>query len=308
MATQLKQLQDLVAQEAHAPAPPAVVQLAESLRKKHGDCVEAILFYGSVLRDGNDEGKIVDLYLLCDSYENLHRNPVMRFLNAALPPNVYYHEEPFEDRKVRAKYAVLTLQQFERLVTAETLHPYFWARFAQPTSVLWARDAARAQRVSKALAQSVMTLLAETHPLLTQPVSAEETWVRAFSETYRTELRAEGPERAREIYLRNKGRYDAFAEVFDRETGTNGTRESVGSATPRHAAFKWFTRRVLGKALSVARLIKAAFTFTDGASYLAWKIERHSGVSVTLTPWQKRHPILASGWLFWKLYFRGAFR
>jgi hypothetical protein len=39
-----------------------------------------------------------------------------------------------------------------------------------------------------------------------------------------------------------------------------------------------------------------------------WKIERHSGVSITLTPWQRRHPILASTVLFWQLYRKGAFR
>jgi len=305
MAAHREKLRDLIAHEMYAAAPPAVVQLAQSLRDKHGSCVQAILFYGSVLRDGNDEGKIVDLYLLCDSYRNLHEGPVMRCLNAVLPPNVYYHDEPFEGRKARAKYAVLTLQHFERLVAEKTLQPYFWARFAQPTSILWSRDEATKQRVSSALAQSVLTLLGQILPLLPHRANAEEIWVRAFSETYRTELRAEGPERAKEIYLRNKERYDAFAEALanDFETQDHGA-----PGIRRHAQFKWFVRRVLGKGLSVARLMKGAFTFTDGASYLAWKIERHSGVPITLTPWQKRHPILASGWLFWKLYFRGAFR
>jgi hypothetical protein len=54
--------------------------------------------------------------------------------------------------------------------------------------------------------------------------------------------------------------------------------------------------------------VKSAFTFEDGASYLMWKIERHSGVSFELTPWQKRHPILASGTLFWRIYRAGGFR
>lgn len=67
-------------------------------------------------------------------------------------------------------------------------------------------------------------------------------------------------------------------------------------------------RRLIGKPLNVMRLIKAAFTFQGGARYLAWKIERHSGVKVELTPWQERHPILASSVLFWRLYRKGAFR
>ena len=71
---------------------------------------------------------------------------------------------------------------------------------------------------------------------------------------------------------------------------------------------KWVTRRFLGKLLSVLRLAKAAFTFQDGAGYLLWKIERHSGVSITLTSWQRRHIILASSVLFWRLYRKGAFK
>ncbi len=63
----------------------------------------------------------------------------------------------------------------------------------------------------------------------------------------------------------------------------------------------WFRTRRNGKALSVLRLVKAAFTFTAGADYLAWKIERHSGMHIELTDWQRRHPILASPPILWRL-------
>jgi hypothetical protein len=37
-------------------------------------------------------------------------------------------------------------------------------------------------------------------------------------------------------------------------------------------------------------------------------MERHSGVRVEATPWQRRHPLIG-GWLVaWRLYRRGAFR
>ena len=80
---------------------------------------------GAVLRqlsaNGDDVGSMVDLYLLADSYEKVHRGPLMRLLNRLLPPNVYYIETPFAGRTVRAKYALLTLEQFERLVDQQTL-------------------------------------------------------------------------------------------------------------------------------------------------------------------------------------------
>ncbi|MCA9474766.1 MAG: hypothetical protein KC563_03010, partial [Nitrospira sp.] len=59
---------------------------------------------------------------------------------------------------------------------------------------------------------------------------------------------------------------------------------------------------------SMLRLMKAAFTFQGGADYLIWKIERHSGVKVELTPTQRRHPIITGLVIFWRLYRQGAFR
>ena len=38
------------------------------------------------------------------------------------------------------------------------------------------------------------------------------------------------------------------------------------------------------------------------ARYAAWKIERHTGLAVPLTPWRERHVILASPGVFWRLW------
>ena len=95
--------------------------------------------------------------------------------------------------------------------------------------------------------------------------------MRAFSETYRTELRAEGPDRARELYRTHAARYDAIATEVDR--GQEARSDQAA------ALRRWRKRRILGKVLSVLRLLKAAFTFQDGAAYLASKIEQHSGVA-----------------------------
>jgi hypothetical protein len=70
----------------------------------------------------------------------------------------------------------------------------------------------------------------------------------------------------------------------------------------------WRFRRLVGKLLSILRLAKGVFTFDGGVDYILWKIERHSGVKATATPWQRRHPLLAAPGLAWRLYRRGAFR
>jgi hypothetical protein len=298
-------LVELIAAENAMAAGPAIIAVADAARRRHGPGIAGVLFYGSCLRGGDDVGGIVDLYLLADSYEQVHRGPLMRTLNRLLPPNVYYIEAPFEGRTVRAKYALLTVAQLERLVEGRTLQSYFWARFAQPTIVLWARAPAVQDRVTRALTIAVATTARETKPLLDPDTAGRGLWARAFYEAYRTELRAEPPERGLALYEAFAKRYDAITEML---FGGEGALPVEAPEARRRAERKWRRRRVVGKTLSVLRLMKSAFTFEDGATYLAWKIERHSGVSFELTPWQRRHPILASGTLFWRIYRAGGFR
>ena len=295
----------LIAAENAAPAGPSIMAVAEAASRRHGPGIAAVLFYGSCLRGGDDVGSVVDLFLLADSYEEVHRGPLMRMLNRLLPPNVYYVEAPFAGRTVRAKYALLTLEQFERLVGTETLQSYFWARFAQPTLVLWAREQTIRERITRALATAVLTTAQQTRDLLEIGAPPERLWTRAFYEAYRTELRAEAPERGVALYQAFAARYDAITQTIQRAE----SRSPADALERRHRAErKWRRRRLVGKTLSVLRLVKSAFTFEDGATYLMWKIERHSGVRFELTPWQKRHPILASGTLFWRIYRAGGFR
>jgi hypothetical protein len=220
---------------------------------------------------------------------------VLRLLNRLIPPNVYYAECRHGSRIVRAKYAVVSLGQFERRVAPETRNPYFWARFAQPTAIVFADSARTRARVLRALCRAAETMVGEGRRLAGSDADPETVWVAALTATYATELRSEGPARAREIVAANRDFYRAVAAA-----ATPGNAGAGDGSRPM--------RRIEGKALSVARLIKAAFTFTGGADYLAWKITRHSGVAVELTPWQRRHPILAALVLFPKLYARGAFR
>jgi hypothetical protein len=50
----------------------------------------------------------------------------------------------------------------------------------------------------------------------------------------------------------------------------------------------------MGKLINLLRLLRAASTFEGAARYAAWKIERHSGVAIDVTPWRERHPVLAA--------------
>jgi hypothetical protein len=294
----------LIEEESVGPKPPAVVAVAEAARRRHGSAIVAVLLYGSCLREQDVEGKLVDLYLLADNYAALHGSPMARALNRVLPPNVYYIEHNLAGQRVAAKYAIVTLEQLERLVTQRTLQPYFWARFAQPTVVLWSSGEAVQRRVHRALGEAVRTMVGEALPLMPAEWTPALLWQRALAETYGSELRAERRDQPERLYQTYAPRYDRITEILcGREVGL------VAPATESTlASRRWRWRRVLGKTLSVLRLVKASFTFEDGAAYLAWKIRRHSGVEIELTPWQQRHPVLASSVLAWRLYRAGGFR
>lgn len=296
------QLAALLAGELARPIDPAVQAIAAAARAAHGEAVAAVLFYGSCLRDGYHAGLMVDLYVLVDDYAAVHRSALMRELNRLVPPNVYYLETPHAGGTVRAKYALVSLPQFERRMRFATSNPYFWARFAQPTGLAWARDAAVAGRIADALAQACATCARAVRPLLPAEVDAAELWARALSETYRTELRSERADRARAIVAHDAARYRRVTACLVAGEG-DAAQESLAAAR-RH----WARRRWQGKALSVLRLIKASFTFAGGGDYLAWKINRHATVPVEFSPWERRHPLLAAPGVLWRLARRGVIR
>jgi hypothetical protein len=68
------------------------------------------------------KGGIVDLYVLVDRYRAAYGSALPAIANALLAPNVYYIEVPFAGRIARAKYAVISLEHFERGV-ARWFHP-----------------------------------------------------------------------------------------------------------------------------------------------------------------------------------------
>src|SRR5690606_17017046 len=89
------------------------------------------------------------------------------------------------------------------------------------------------------------------------------------------------------------------------EEANGGLRPALEPTQRRRARRAWRRRRRLGKPLTALRLAKAVFTFAGAADYAAWKIERHTGVKVELTPWRRRHPLLAAPGVAWRLWRAG---
>jgi hypothetical protein len=311
-------IRQIICGEIAQPVGSGASALLDAIRQRHGRAVDAVLFYGSCLRRGDPmaaEDPVFDFYVLVDDYRHLYEGWLAALANAVLPPNVFYMEMPWRDRTLRAKYAVIALRRFCREMSLRAAHSYFWARFAQPVRLVYARNENKRAVVVDALVEAISTLATHTVGLLGDSFSPGELWMRAFRETYGAELRAERSDRADTVYRADRERYDRLAAMalqvagLDARIGVDGRLAVVlPPQARRRAVWSWRYRRVLGKLLSVLRLVKAAFTFDGGVDYILWKIERHSGVQAKPTPWQRRHPLLAAPGLAWRLYRRGAFR
>jgi hypothetical protein len=311
-------LRQQIESETAGAIPAAATKLADAIRAQHDNGVAAVIFYGSCLRQREirPEEMVFDFFVLVDDYRRFYGRRWPAMANYLLPPNVFQIAVASGHRKtLRAKYAVVTLAQFHDLVSPSTFHSYFWARFAQPTRLVFARDARSREAVIEALMQSVSAMAGAAAGLMSAPFAPGDLWKEAFRHTYAAELRAEKAGRGEHVYLADAARYDALTKPALVAAGLTPQqladgRMSLQSAGARRtkADLIWALRRWYGKLISVARLTKAVFTFDGGLDYILWKIERHSGVSATATDWQRRHPLLAAPGLAWRLYRRGAFR
>jgi len=293
---------DLVGAELRAPAPPHAVAFAARLVDAFEDPV-AVLFYGSVLRTGDLEG-VMDFYVLTGRPRAGWRGT----LGQVLWPDVSYHEIEHDGRMLRAKVASMTLEQFALAARGGEIDTTIWTRFVQPSALVWSSGPEIELVVIDAVAEAAHSAARFAAALGPQEGTPDAYWTALFQQTYRAEFRVEKGGRERSILAFEPERYDRLIVACWREQGlldifkpgdvqpnmTHEARERFGIA--------WRKRRRMGKPLNLARLVKAAFTFEGAARYAAWKIERHTGLAIPLTPWRERHPVLAAPGVLWRLW------
>lgn len=307
-----------IGRQISQPVSPAIQTLADTLLTTYGEAVQAILFYGSCLRTGEDRGGLVDLYVLVEGYRATYRRPILAALNKLLPPNVFYLEVPYEDRMVRAKYAILSLADFKCGTSTRWFHSYIWGRFAQPIGLLYARNDQIAKKVQKALARAILTFITRALPQVPSPFTARDLWRKGLELSYRAELRAERPHKLTQLFESAPDYYEQitrealaalpFAVDIQKKDPAYCYAVAIPRKTCRISRLDWIVRSWQGKILSILRLLKGTLTFRGGVDYILWKIERHSGIRVEASPRLKRYPLLAACVILWRLYRRGAYR
>lgn len=288
----------LAARIGAAPADrrlnPAVVAMAVDIAAQTGAL--AVLFYGSNLRTGALDG-VLDFYVLLPG-------PGDR----GLWPRVSYREARHGGGLIRAKVAAMTLATFERAARGETLDTTIWARFVQPSALVWTRDEAAHDAVTAALAQAARTAARLAVAVGPDRGPEEEYWRALFRATYRAEFRVEPAGREEAILSANRAHFDGLLPLALVAEGIPFAQDGRTLAprlepTRRKAILRWWgKRRRLGKALNLSRLARAMATFEGGMRYVAWKVERHTGQPVRVTPLRERFPLIAAPSVLWTLW------
>lgn len=281
---------DLVRAELATPVDPRAAAMAAAIAAQYPGSARAVLFYGSCLRESELDGLMLDFYLIVSDYGDAYSRRWLSVANRLIPPNVF----PFQHDGLIAKYAVLSEADFDRLNSAETRNVSVWARFAQPSRLVWAVDDTARDRAVAAVARAAPALLAAAGPV--DGEAPLDWWRRAFSLTYSVELRAERTSRAQSVVDADAGRYERFSAP------------AIAAIPAGARAGNWARRRLEGKALSIVRLAKASLTYAGGIDYLAWKINRHAGTKIEIKPWQRRWPLVAALTLVPRLMKSGAIR
>ena len=300
-------IQDILAEE-NVPPNPRVTSVCEAIATRHPDRVLAFMYYGSSLRDLDDAEKMLDFYVIVDSYRKTHKNPVRALLNRLIPPAVYYYEQTDENGVLSTcKYSIISIAEFEKRCSDQALLSMVWGRFCQPSIMLFPKNELLAERLMASRVTAIRHMAAQIAPMIERPVTSTEFWAKGFYESYRTELRPESSEgRAAEIVARYDERYQRLTTTLFGPADKDGLY-IIPKTSSGPAKTKWFLRRLFGKPMTAIRVINNAATFEGGLDYVLRKLKNHSGVTIDPTPFQRKHPVICSPILGWKLWRKGAF-
>ena len=291
-------LETRIAAQLGAAVDPAVAEFAGRLARESGAL--AVLFYGSNLRTGSLEG-VLDYYVLLPGPQREKIWPRVSYRE-------WEHKGDAGSETLRAKIATMALETFAEAARGELLDTTIWARFVQPSALIWQRDDAARSEVVAAIADAAKTAARLAVALGPESGHAEDYWRALFRATYQAEFRVEKAGREDSILSVNAAHFDGLLPLAMDAAGIAYHRDGA-VLTPmmeqrekRRIITWWKRRRRMGKPLNVTRLVKASTTFDGAARYAAWKIERHTGVPVKMTPFREKHPVLAAPGVLFSLW------
>ena len=287
-------LADRIAATLDRPVRDEVAAFARRLGEEAGGV--AVLFYGSNLRTGSLEG-VLDFYVLLPGPQR-----------ERIWPRVSYREWVHSGIRLRAKIATMSLAQFAQAAGGTSRDTTIWARFVQPSTLAWHADETARSAVLDALGLAARTAARLAAAVGPDSGSADDYWRALFRATYEAEFRVEKPGRENAILEVNAVHFDGLLPLAWQADGIGYARDGTTlcpslALDERNRVLRWWRRRArLGKLLNLLRLAKATTTFDGAADYAAWKLHRHTGITLEVTPFRSRYPLLAAPGALFELW------
>lgn len=298
-------------------APALARRFARAMADAGGEQLAAVILYGSQLHGSSpSEHSAWDLVVVVDRYPPFHRAlraaghqsrsaRVMDFMGSVLPPYVTAFD-PLNDGSPMAKCLVLRRDQFAEAMGPRSKDHFLKGRLIQKVSVVWAADPATAREMEGVLEAARREVLSWAGPFLEEPFDARSLTRRMLAVSFAGEVRPESGGRVMEVWAAQRGwMEETFGAILEEALragvvrkegqGYAFTRPRTRSERLRYRAY--FTRN---KFRGVMRWAKHTVTFNDWLSYIQRKAERRTGLTIELTPAERRWPLI----FLWPKVFR----
>jgi hypothetical protein len=292
-------------------------RLVRMLAGAFGPSAVAIIHYGSHAHrsdarpeSAHDFFVIVDRYgpayrTLVDTIHPSYRATTASLLAHVLPPNVISITTP--DRPaLRAKCAVLSLADLARACSSRAPDHFTQGRLFQQIQLVWVRDDDSRLAVTDALLKARARTFDWIHPKLPAQFTTDSYCHALLATSFAAEIRPEGDDRLgvlldaqRDTLTRVYGtllQHLATHRILASDGKVYSVVQPAGWAARARTAL-YFRR---SKVRATLRWLKYIALYDGWLDYIVRKIERRSGVAITLTPRERRWPLL----LLWPKVFR----
>jgi len=205
------------------------------------------------------------------------------------------------------------VEQFVRETSERASDLHHLGRFSKRFALVYSRDPSTTEMVVQGAIGAILTLVPHTLARLPASFTLEDLVLRQLELSYLGEQRVVEPTKARALYEAGRAYYrEIYPEVLALHTRRFGTPVAAGDETYRQPRIdrRRQTERFLGRSRrrGVLRWPKYMLTVEDWLGYVLYKLERHHGVQIELTPLQRRFPLLFCWPVFLRLRRQGLVR
>ena len=288
--------------------PPEVSVTRDLLTEACGDNLVGVVLFGSrLLGTSPDPHSAADLFVVVEEYQRFYRDigrrlparrraAIMAALNRCLPPNIISIRDP-GDLRAGTKCFVISRRDLATGLSSDAKDHFCRGRMMQQFQIVHARGAEDGERLERDLLDARRLTLEWTPLYLGASFSVLDYCRRMLEVSYAGEIRPESRSRVGEVF--NAQRHYlilSYTRVLEEAVAAGNMERTKGlyrlSAPPSlQSRLRWRLFFVQSKIRATLRWSKYMVTFDDWLDYIVRKIERRTGLSLELTPAERRLPV-----------------